>query len=332
MMILFYAGLAHALDHHVVREGETLARVAADEGVPVAALRALNRIPAREEAPVGTVLLLPGEDGNATAAVVLTVMGPSTATLPGERAVPLAQTHALPAGTLVCTEASSYATLRLATSTKTRGHDEITLLGGTCLTLDSSWSRDTDHASLVSMRRGSVSVRAATDGGGAVTVRTDAGVSTSESGGFRVTVEEGASRTEAIDGPVAVMGAGEEVELPTGYATRVRKGEAPLAALRLLAPGVPVRPSERDPLRRPDFEWTPVDRALGYRLEISRTEDFSDIVMAESVGAPPWLPETLFLPFNGTGLWWRVASFDRTGFLGPPSEPRRIALPAGMGQ
>lgn len=330
-MTLLLVGLALALDHHVLQEGETLPGVAAAQGVSVAALRALNQIDPRQTPPVGTVLLIPGGDADTPAAVVLTVSGPATATLPGEAAVRLVQTHALPSGTLVCTEPAGYATLRLATATRTRDHDEVTLLGGTCLTLDASWSQATDHASVVSVRRGSVAVRAGAGGKGAVTVRTDAGVTTSDEGGFRVTVEEGAARTEALDGPVAVVGAGKRVDLPTGFGTRVRKGEVPTTASALLAAGIPQRPSEKEPMRRPDFDWVPVDRALGYRVEIATTADFSEIVLAEDVGAPPWAPATLFLPFRGEGLWWRIASFDRTGLLGPPSAAQRIVLPAGVG-
>lgn len=331
-MMLLLAGLAHALDHHVLQEGETLATVAADERVPLAALRSLNLIAPGQTPPIGTVLLLPGDDIEKAAGVVLTVSGPATATLPGEPAVRLVQMRALPSGTLVCTELDGYATLRLATATRTREHDEVTLLGGTCLTLDASWSHDTDHASVVSVRRGSVAVRAGGGGKGAVTVKTDAGVSTSDQGGFRVTVEDaGASRTEALDGPVAVTGAGKRVDLNTGFGTRVRRGEAPSAAAVLLAPGVPQYPSEKEPMRRPDFAWSAVDRALGYRIEIATTADFAEIVLAEEVGPPPWAPDSLFLPFRGEGLWWRIASFDRTGLLGPPSAPRRIVLPAGVG-
>lgn len=329
--MLLLAGLAHALDHHVLLEGETLADIAAEANVSVASLRSFNQLAPRAEPAVGTVLLIPGSGSDDVAAVVLTVSGAASATLTGEPPFPLVQARALPSGTLVCTEPSSYATLRLATAKKTRDHDEITLLGGTCLTLDASWSQENDHASVVSVRRGSVAVRAGAGGDGAVTVRTAAGLSTSDQGGFRVTVEEGAARTEALDGPVAVIGAGEQVDLPSGHGTRVRQGEAPLAAVLLLAPGVPQSPSEREPLRRPDFQWSSVERALGYRLEIATTADFTDIVLAEDVGAPPWAPNTLFLPFRGSGLWWRIASFDRTGFLGPPSEPSRIVLPAGVG-
>ena len=56
-----------------------------------------------------------------------------------------------------------------------------------------------------------------------------------------------------------------------GFGTRVRKGEAPAAASTLLPAGIPERPTEKEPMRRPDFEWSPVDRALGYRLEIATT-------------------------------------------------------------
>ena len=330
-MILLWAGLAHALDHHVLHEGETLLDVAQAEGVPVGALRALNRLAAKDLPPVGTVLLLPGAESSEPAAIVLSVSGTGTAALPGEAAVPLSTTRALPVGTLVCTDPGGHATLRLATAPNSHEHDDVTMLGGTCLTLDASWARDERRASVVSVRRGSIAVLAAAEGTGAVTVRTGASVSTSTTGGFRVTVEEGASRTEALDGPVEVMGAGAQVSLTEGTATRVRDGEAPAAPVALLAAGAPRYPNEKTPLRRPDFAWAPVDRALGYRVEIASTPDFTTIVLAEDVGSSPWRPETLFLPFDEGALWWRISSFDRTGFLGAPSVPARIVLPVGVG-
>lgn len=330
-MILLLAALAHAVDHHVLRFGETVASVAWKEEVDERALRALNGLPAQGDVPIGTVLLLPGPEIGAPAAVVLAVSGTANATLPGAAPTPLVVTGTLPAGTLVCTEAGSFATLRLATEVETLAHDEITLLGRTCLTLDAAWSERRDHASLVSVREGSVDVRATDASPGSVTVRTEAGVTTSDSGGFRVTVEKGAARTEALQGLVAVLGSGKEVELTKGFGSRVRKGEAPSEAVPLLAAGVPERPGDGEALRRPDFTWSQVERALGYRIEIASTPDFTSIVHAEDVGLPPWRPDTLFLPFRGSGLWWRVSSFDRTGFLGPPSPARRIGLPPGVG-
>ncbi len=330
-MILLVAGFALALDHHVVRNNDTLARVAKRHGVDVVALRALNGLDATEEPAPGTVLFLPGTEAETPAASVIAVSGGVTASPPGQPTAPLALGADLPAGTLVCTDADGFATLRLATARRTRAHDEISLIGGTCLTLDAAWATPDDHASVVSVRTGSVSVRAGGSGEGALTVRTDAGVATADTGDFRVTVEDGAARTEAIEGEVSVVGAGGEVAVQSGFGTRIRKGEAPVAPVELLRVGLAQRPNEDEPLRRPDFRWATVERALGYRIEIAASPDFSDIVFSEDVGAPPWRPDTLFLPFRGAGLWWRVAAFDRTGFLGLPSAPRRLTLPPGVG-
>jgi len=330
-MILLAVTLAFALDHHVVRSGETVERIATRARVDVADLRAINGLEKGDQPAAGTILYLPGDDDPEAAAVVLAQSGSGTATAPGKRAVPLLVAETLVAGTLVCTDTAGFATLRLATAQKTRRHDEITLLGGTCLTLDATWAADEDHASVVSVRTGSVSVRATEGGVGAITVRTDAGVATSDTGGFRVTVEEGAARTEALQGDVSVVGAGGEVAVGKGFGTRVRKGEAPMTPVKLLEPGTPDRPSEDEPLRRPDFRWSAVERALGYRVEISTSPAFDDIVYSQDVGVSPWRPESLFLPFRGSGLWWRVSSFDRTGLLGVPSAARRLTLPPGVG-
>lgn len=330
-MILLFASLALALDHYVVRPGDTVQKIATRKRVEEADLRALNGLERGGEPPVGTVLLLPGPHDDDPAAVVIALSGTGNATRPGATPEALSITSRFPAGTLVCTDPTSFATLRLATAKNTRAHDEITLLAGTCLTVDAAWADPDDHASVVSVQKGSVAVRASLAGEGSVTVRTGEGVSTSETGGFRVTVEEGAARTEALEGEVSVVGTGGAVSVPTGFGTRVRRGEAPSVPVPLLAPGSPERPAEGEPLRRPDFTWSAVERALGYRVEIATTPDFVDIVFSEDVGAPPWRPDTLFLPFRGAGLWWRVASFDRTGFLGIPSEPRRITLPPGVG-
>jgi len=330
-VILLLVALAYALDHHVLLEGETLTDVAKAERVSVGALRALNRLAVKDLPPVGTVLLLPGAESSEPAAVVVSVSGTGSAVLPGEAPVSLDAARALPVGTLVCTDPGGHATLRLAAAPTRGEHDDVTMLGGTCLTLDTSWARDERRASVVSVRRGSIAVLAATERNGAVTVRTGGSVSTSSAGGFRVTVEEGAARTEALQGPVEVMGGGAQVSLPAGTATRVRDGEVPASPVSLLAAGVPLRPNETVALRRPDFAWSPVDRALGYRIEIASSVDFGTIVLAADVGTSPWRPETLFLPFDEGALWWRIAAFDRTGFLGVPSAPARIVLPVGVG-
>ena len=100
----------------------------------------------------------------------------------------------------------------------------------------------------------------------------------------------------------------------------------------LLAPGNPLLPEPAGVLLRPEFTWTPVPGALGYRVQIAAAPDFSDIVYGSESPAAVLEPERLVLPFRVSGLWWRVSSFDLTGFEGIPSPAQRLVLPAGVGQ
>ena len=85
-------------------------------------------------------------------------------------------------------------------------------------------------------------------------------------------------------------------------------------------------------LRRPDFGWGEVEEALGYRIQIAVAPDFSDIVFATETPSAEYRADRLFLPVRVVGLWWRITSFDLTGFEGPPSDPRRVLPPEGVGQ
>jgi hypothetical protein len=313
---------------HVVRKGETIESLAAGDAE---AVRAANGLGPGEQPAVGAVVDLPDPPGTETTpGVLLSLAGTGTARSPAGAVRPLTRGEALEPGTTVCTDARSYATVRLAAATTSRGHDEVTLLAETCLTIRAVLGRSDRHVSLIDLERGALAVRRAPDLG-ALAIRTASGVTTGEQGGFRVTVEAGAMRAEALDHPVAVMGGGEELVVDAGFGSRVRTGEAPSPAVRLLDPGSPRRPADGAALRRPDFDWVPVDRALGYRVEIAADPDFTALVRVEDVDAAEWRPADLFLPYRVPGLWWRVSSFDRTGFLGRPSDPRALAVPEGVG-
>jgi len=237
----------------------------------------------------------------------------------------------LPVGTEVCIDGASYATIRLAYDPVTFKHDDIQLMPGTCLVVTSTEAVRGARSSVVQVNQGSVSIRVVEADPGAVRVITPSGVTEGERGGFRVTIEDDAARTEALYEQVVVIGAGQDLVVDAGFGTRVRDGSAPEAPVALLAPGTPLAPEVGYPLRRPDFEWTAVERALGYRVEFSSTPDFSEMVLVEEADGSPWGPDVLFLPFRVPGLWWRVVAFDRTGFVGIPSEGRYLAFPVGVG-
>lgn len=165
--------------------------------------------------------------------------------------------------------------------------------------------------------------------GGTVAVRTVSGSTTGSGGGFRVTVEEDATRSEALHAPVDVEAQGVTVALDAGQGSRTVQGEAPGAPVDLLAPGSPTRPEVDAMLIRADFAWTSVEGALGYRVEFAADPDFTEILWSEDVAGSPWHPAVLMLPWGTTAsLHWRLSSFDRLGFLGIPSAGRALKLPA----
>ncbi|MEQ1570397.1 MAG: hypothetical protein ABMA64_32480 [Myxococcota bacterium] len=262
-------------------------------------------------------------------AVVTRVTGQVTAAWAG-RIDPVAEGAEVPVGATLCTADGSFATVRLAATRAGGAHDEVTLFAGTCITVDRATADDTTRSSALSLSRGSLAVRDAA-AGGEVAVATESGRTLGSEGGYRVTVEPGAARTEAVTGDVVVSGAGVEVPVPSGYGARVATGQAPSEPVALLMPANALWPADRAVLMRPDFGWEPVDRALGYRVEWSTEPAFESLVLVEDTDRSEWSPELLFLPFRVRGLWWRVAAFDRTGFVGVPSDPHEIAFPAGVG-
>lgn len=327
VLLATLVGDARADDLHVLRAGEGIADVATLFGLTEAELRAANQLGPAVTPPPGTVLRVPGKDVVPSQAVVLSLAGTGTVRLPSGDSQPLRVALALPVGSTVCTDETSYTTLRLAAG-DSHDHDELTLLGGTCLTVDSASARGGLRSTVVSVDRGGVSVRDAGDTPGTVSVLSGDAVTSGEGGGFRVTREpEGSARTEALAHPVAVIGAGQQLDLGAGYGSRVEPGQAPSAPVALLAAPALQAPADDAALRRPDFGWADVRSALAFRVELSSTEDFSALLYMDRAGALTWAPDVLFLPLLPTGWWWRISSIDRTGFVGPPSEARHVRPP-----
>lgn len=333
LLLSLLVPLALATEHHVVRPGETVESIATTLGDPALAaqIRALNGLDPGAQPAVGVVLDLPGEESSVQEGLVLAVRGTGTATLPGAAAVPLKPQLVLPLGTRVCTDAESFASLRLARDTTGYAHDDITLLPNTCLTVDGAAARPGHRSSLVNVTEGSVAVQGTPSKPGNVIVETPSGLATGDQGGFRVTLEPGATRAEALSAPISVLGGGQEVMLDVKEGTRVRSGQAPEAPRGLLSGGALFQPEDGAPLVWPDFRWATVPRALGYRVQIATGPDFAEVVHQEDVPFPEWRPDFLFLPFRVDGYWWRVSPLDRFGFEGLPSEARRLAVPPGVG-
>jgi hypothetical protein len=228
----------------------------------------------------------------------------------------------LPPGAEVCTGDDSFATLRLASTPGCGDEDDMTLLPRTCLTIAGNHASPGRRSSVVDVRSGSVTVRDC-EQRGLVVVRTPSGAPRGSQGGFRVAVEAAAMRAEAVSRGVAVQGAGVERPLAAGYGARTPMGAAPGDPVALLPAPVPTAPAPDARLDVPDFAWTTVDRALGYRVELAIDPDFSQLVRRAEVARAAWEPTTLFLPYRVPSLYWRVVGFvvgignvvDLAGFL-----------------
>lgn len=337
MILLMLLNIAHAGGHHVVRPGETLESISIQEGLAGQAeeLRRLNGIAPTAQAPVGTVLDLPDRPGEAESIALLRLLyGQVELTPEGSAPVQATQDDVgaeLSVGTRVCTGPGSFATVKLAIDPNNGHHDDVNLMPDTCVVLDKVTSLPGARSSLLTVDGGSISVKAAGSKmtSGRVTVRTSDAVATSKQGGHRVHVEDGATRTEALHHPLVLTGGGKELVLNAGFGSRVKRGQGPSSPVPLLVPGAPLRPAPSAQLRVPDFEWTPVGGALGYVVEIAADTEFDEVVLSIEVGKVPWQPELLLLPYREEGMWWRISSFDRLGYIGLPSEPRHLEFPPG---
>jgi hypothetical protein len=331
-VIALLFALAHAGELHVVGSGETVESIAARLGdaTLAQAIRARNGLAPGAQPKVGDALQLPDvPSGTDQPAEVLAFQGVGTLRGTDGRTFPLVVGALLPPGAEVCTGDESFATLRLASTPGCGDEDDMTLLPRTCVTIAGNHAAPGRRSSVVDVRSGSVTVR---DGAqrGLVVVRTPSGATRGAQGGFRVAVEAAAMRAEAVSRGVDVQGAGVERPLAAGYGARTPSGAAPGDPVALLpAPG-PTAPAPDARLDVPDFAWTTVDRALGYRVELAIDPDFSQLVRRAEVARPAWEPTTLFLPYRVPSLYWRVVGFDRLGFEGIPSQGRRARFPIGI--
>ncbi len=91
--------------------------------------------------------------------------------------------------------------------------------------------------------------------------------------------------------------------------SKTRSFRTALAQPVLLSPG----PGELTASLQPLLDWQDSEGALGYRVEISRSEKFAPLVRGATVlnGISEYTPSTA-LP-SGTQLWWRVRATGKNG-------------------
>lgn len=325
---------ASAGETRVVARGDTASSIAEAAGISEAELRELNGLGPDEELAPGAVVELPPGERETQIAVVWSLSGEATGQLPGkaDELVPLVKGQCLPMGSRVCTGEESFAAIRLQSTADAGRFDDLSLLPGTCLTVEAASTVEGRRNAVVSVDQGAISVRADEVSPGSLTVVTRDGTIAGTSGTFRVTLEEEATRTESLTDEVQVFGGGVQVEVGPAQGNRVAEGQAPTPPVDLLPPGTPIKPLDGSVLRWTDFEWTADPDALAYQIEVALDPDFVELAYRKNITPTIWTPTVLTLPVRVEGLWWRISAFDDLGFQGMPSEVQGLTLPAGVGQ
>lgn len=333
MMFVTWLGVAAAFEKRPVGVGDTVEAIAASLGDPSLAdeIRARNGIAAGAQPAFGQVLTLPPPAGPHAdqQTFLFSVTGEVTAAEPWGAPARVATFRALPIGSTICTAEASHAALRTASSCSDGAVevDDVVLDENTCVVIESAFASVFGRSTLIRVTRGSITV-APTEGPDRVSVRTESGITTGASGGFRVHVERTAMRTEAVTGAVSVLGATRQLDLAARTGSRVPLGGDPTPAVDLLPPPDPRAPGAGDVLLRPRFAWSEVPEAFGYRMEIASNRLFTAVVYAETVDGPEHLAARLMLPETSTERWfWEVVAVDRLGFLGLPSPARPFTRP-----
>ncbi len=107
-------------------------------------------------------------------------------------------------------------------------------------------------------------------------------------------------------------------------------GQPGLTESKVIAPPVLIAPENmaltiaRDPMNAPiEFSWTRVPDAAAYRLEISPSGMFSNLVVNKTVTGQP---STVVTGLEEGFYYWQVSSIDRKGVESQPSGANRFNL------
>ncbi len=140
---------------------------------------------------------------------------------------------------------------------------------------------------------------------------------------FRVKVEAGdATRLEVLDGEVELHSEGHSLAVPALRGSLTQRGTGPSAVQQLLAGPASLRePQDKQVVRAAAFDqrfsWSSVPGAVAYRVEVSRDENFFDLIEEVLAGGE------LSAPIRGLDegtYFWRVSAIGANGFEGPPSD------------
>lgn len=117
---------------------------------------------------------------------------------------------------------------------------------------------------------------------------------------------------------------------PAHFAMPAVEREDEDAAFRVDAPPMPLHPDrgKDTPVDRSavPFSWEEIPEASGYRLQVARTEDFSDPDIDLTVDQTTTITLYDVLPEEAATYYWRVRSLFRVADPGPWSSPRAFTV------
>jgi hypothetical protein len=139
-----------------------------------------------------------------------------------------------------------------------------------------------------------------------------------------VSVTDGGDTTiEVRNGELKVRAGGEDTHVSAGQSLHVGRGQKPMKASLLPAPGK-LAPADGDHLNSLDVSlmWAKVDGANRYKLVVASDADFQKPVH-ESTNAAD-VKSSVHLR-AGT-YYWRVVAVDKDGLEGRPSPPQKFVI------
>ncbi len=121
---------------------------------------------------------------------------------------------------------------------------------------------------------------------------------------------------------------GEVVRLSEWEKVSFEKDSPRMAMVKEVGPPTPISPANMMPIflsssaRPVEFSWTPMVHAVGYRLRIARTPDFSSTLVDRKVDTP----DVMVTGLGEGAYYWAVQSFDRAGKESLESEKNRFTI------
>lgn len=298
-----------------VRPGDTIWDLAGEYLKPDVSWKRLqehNRIANPYQLPPGSTLRIPLAwlHRQPAKARVLAVRGSATAVANGRNAA-IRQGMSLGSGALLKTSPDASLSLQFADGSR------LLLLGDSELLLDrlTRFGRSGMADTRLRLQRGRIANDVQPTRGPAASFIVDTPSASSAVRGthFRVEAADARTRTEVLEGRVAVSSRSRASALVSrGYGTVVADGQANIKPVALLPAPDLRRVAPRHVRTRPELAWPAVDGARAYRVEVSQDRRFGTLLA--DVETPT--PSIVLPPLDEGGYFLRVRAVADNGLQG----------------